>query len=271
MGTFLYYSIFAIIICIIVSLFSFKRGKFLENFQLSFIGETFTFWVIWFLYACMLAVPKRLAIFSNIIITGFFIALLFILIWSLCLKSLTRKKAIILISLTLICSTLYKQDQKSLQKINISTNEVSIDAIDIDYKTDISIIDVSHPSFSSNDSSSLKNIIKDVDYTMYDCKEQKILWSSENVVIISKDKIWGYVKTPLNIFEFTPRNTMPSALLFQNPINIGMAIDEDIPYFKYALLKKNGLLGDYRVSKYALCNALTYEIEYYEELPDFAQ
>lgn len=169
--------------------------------------------------------------------------------------------------LTLVCVILYKQDQKTLQ--NISTNAAAIESFDIDYKTDISMIDISQPSFDVKDGS----ILSSVEWLYaYDFKEKRILWASGFIAVISKDKVSGYTHIPVNLFEFTPSNTMPSALLFQNPINIGMAVDEeDTPFFKYALLKKDSLLGGYHVSGYALCNALTYEIEYYEDLPDFVQ
>lgn len=57
--TFVYCTIFAIIVCIIAPLFSFKRGKFLENFQLSFMGEFFTFWISWLLYGSHLLFMKK--------------------------------------------------------------------------------------------------------------------------------------------------------------------------------------------------------------------
>lgn len=171
--------------------------------------------------------------------------------------------------LMLTCVILYKQHQNTLEKMDISTNRISTDAISINYKTDISIIDVPPPSFSSTDGSILSNIAWQ---NAYDCKEKKILWDVNFIAIISKNKILAYINIPENILEFLPRNTFPTFLLFRNPINMGMVVNtKDTPFFKYALLKKDGLFGTYHVSGYALCNALTYEVEYYEELPDFAK
>lgn len=192
------------------------------------------------------------------------------MIWGFLLKDLTKKQFEVFAILCFACCLSFVADQNSFSELDISQlkSETKPITTDISFsKNDVLIIDISQPSFTSKDTAILEEIDWKEISTSY---EKDIICSiSYDDISILDNKILCYTNIPEG--NFIARNTLPDELLFKNPINLGIvADDENIPYFKYALLKHDSI-GHYSVDKYALCNGLTYEVTYFEELPDFAQ
>ena len=82
--------------------------------------------------------------------------------------------------------------------------------------------------------------------------------------------VFGYLDIVPEV-RSTPFNTIPSDLVFLNFVNLGLTADEEnVPYFKYAILTKDSLTSDYSVKLYALCHAITHKVGFYQELPNWA-
>lgn len=214
----------------------------------------------------MFIFPTRgISLVSNVVI----IVLIFILLPQLVAESIARisKKQIeILAILLILCFMAFIADQQAFFSEKMPEG-VPITYIDFPETNDILIIDASQPEFVSTDVSALEKVEwKSLSHS----NGKKIIRSSscDVIVIIEPERIVAY----LNIEPtFVVRNTMPHELMLKNPRNLGLVVDDnDIPYYKYALLRHDSF-GNYVVGKYALCNALTFEVSYFDKLPNWAK
>ena len=204
-------------------------------------------------YVLAIAFLKVPSLFS-IITESLFIFLLF-MTYFVC-KCFNKKRISILTCLLLACLWLFQQDQKNLQKI-------------IPDKKIETAKNMSQPTLVSNN----KEVLNDISWKdLYSSNGKQIICSGtfSEIAIITKNELLGY--TNIAYDDLIPRNATLGNFLFQNSIFLGMtADDENIPYFKYALAKKDSFFGNYSIDKYVLYNALNGELEYFSELPDFAQ
>lgn len=216
-------------------------------------------------YILAIAFLKVPSLFS-IITVSLFIFLLF-MTYFVC-KCFNKKRISILACLLLACLWLFQQDQKNLQKIIPDKKIETAKNFEFPNMT-TTIIDMSSPTFVSNN----KEVLKDISFKdLYLSNGKQIICSGtfREIAIVTKNELLCY--TNIAYDNLIPRNATLGKFLFQNSIFLGMTVDdENIPYFKYALAKKDGLWRNYYIDKYVLYNALNGELEYFSELPDFAQ
>ncbi len=213
----------------------------------------------------MIAIPAGgISLISNIIIPS----IMLILVPQLILESIARTniQRIEVLSLSLmLCFMAFVADQQAFFSEKMPEG-VPITYIDFPETNDILIIDASQPEFVSTDVSILEKVEWE---SLSHSNGKKIIRSSscDVIVIIEPERIVAYRNIET---AFVVRNTMPHELMLKNPRNLGFVVDDnDIPYYKYALLRRDSF-GNYVVGKYALCNALTFEVSYFDKLPNWA-
>ncbi len=217
-------------------------------------------------YLLMFIFPTRgISLVSNVVIIG----LIFILVPQLVAESIARinKKQIeILAILLILCFMTFIADQQAFFGKKMP-EEVPITYINFPETNDILIMDASQPEFVATDIS----VLEKVDWESLSHSNGKRIIRSlgcDAIVIIKPERIVAY----LNIKPtFVVRNPMPHEFMLKNPRNLGLVADNnDIPYYKYALLRHDSF-GSYVIGKYALCNALTFEVSYFDKLPNWAK
>ncbi len=213
----------------------------------------------------MIAIPANgISLISNVITPS----IMLILVTQLILESIARtniQRIEILSLLLMLCFMAFVADQQVFFSKNIQT-ELPITHIDFPETNDILIVDTSQPEFVSTDIS----VLEKVDFELLSNSNGKKIIRSHScgaIVIIDHERIVAYLN--IKKIDFTAINA--SELLLKNPRNLGLVVDDnDIPYYKYALLKHDSF-GSYIVGKYALCNALTFEVSYFDKLPNWAK
>lgn len=199
---------------------------------------------------------------SHFMIT-FLVALLFSLLWHFFRKTLTRKKVQIFAILAFASGLAFVADQDKLAKVEF---DVSVSPI-MPFTSELYLL----PANSENTTNVSALQEKSWKY-LYFSNEKPILCSKDyrNIAIIDEDMVFGYLDIVPEV-RSTPFNTIPSDLVFLNFVNLGLTADEEnVPYFKYAILTKDSLTSDYSVKLYALCHAITHKVGFYQELPNWA-